>query len=110
MRQSLYRAPEEEPRPGTVRQSVMLTYQPALVKMLAGLDYLAGYQYGCTEQRISQLMPELALKDLLDQIGRGDRAEASDLSMRETFTFLDECAARQTGYTAIGPAPTVMLA
>ena len=80
---------EEEPRSGTVHQSVMLTYQPALVKMLAGLDHLAGYPYGCTEQRISQLMPELALKDLLDQIGRGDRAEANDLSMRETFTFLD---------------------
>ena len=80
---------EEEARPGTVRQSMLLTYQPALVKMLAGLDYLAGYPYGCTEQRISQLMPELALKDLLDGIGRGNRAEASDLSMREIFTFLD---------------------
>ena len=80
---------EEEARPGTVRQSVMLTYQPALVRMLAGLDYLAGFPYGCTEQRISQLMPELALKDLLDQIGRGDRAGASDLSMREIFAFLD---------------------
>ena len=79
---------EEEPRPGTVRQAVMVTYQPALVKMLAGLDYLAAYPYGCTEQRISQLMPELALKDLLDEIGRGDRAEASDLQMREIFTFL----------------------
>ena len=80
---------EEEPRPGTVHQSVMLTYQPALVKMLSGLDYLARYQYGCTEQRISQLMPELALKDLIDLIGRGDRAGASDLLMRETFTFLE---------------------
>ena len=80
---------EEEARPGTVRQSVMLTYQPALVKMLAGLDYLVGFPYGCTEQRISQLMPELALKDLLDDIGRGDRADASDLLMREIFAFLD---------------------
>ena len=80
---------EEAPRPGTVRQAVMVTYQPALVKMLAGLDYLAAYPYGCTEQRISQLMPELALKDLLDQMGQGDRAEASDLQMREIFTFLE---------------------
>ena len=80
---------EEEARPGTVRQSMLLTYQPVLVKMLSGLDYLARYQYFCTEQRISQLMPELALKDLLDQIGRGDRAEASDLSMRENFTYLE---------------------
>ena len=80
---------EEEPRPGTVRQSMLLTYQPALVKMLSGLDYLAHYQYFCTEQRISQLMPELALKDLLDQIGREDRAEAIGLSMRESFTYLE---------------------
>ena len=67
----------------------MLTYQPALVKMLSGLDYLARYPFGCTEQRISQLMPELALKDLLDEIGRGDRAEASEQLMRETLTFLE---------------------
>ena len=80
---------EEAPRPGTVRQSVMMTYQPALVKMLAGLDYLARYQYYCTEQRISQLMPELALKTLLNQIGRGDRSKAIDRSMRENFTYLE---------------------
>ena len=80
---------EEEPRQGTVRQSMLLTYQPALVKMLSGLDYLARYRYFCTEQRISQLMPELALKDLLNQIGRGDRAEATALSMRENFTYLE---------------------
>ena len=81
-------SPEEAPRPGTVRQSMLLTYEPALVKMLSGLDYLARYPYGCTEQRISRLMPELALKDLLDEIGRGDRAEAIDLLMREIFTYL----------------------
>jgi uncharacterized protein YfaS (alpha-2-macroglobulin family) len=80
---------EEDPRPETVRQSMLLTYQPALVKMLSGLDYLARYPYFCTEQRISQLIPELALKDLLDQIGRGDRAEAINLSMRESFTYLE---------------------
>ena len=80
---------EEEARPKTVRQSVLLTYQPALVKMLSGLDYLARYPYFCTEQRISQLIPELALKDLLDQIGRGDRAEAINLLMRESFTYLE---------------------
>ncbi len=80
---------EEEPRSGTVRQSVLLTYQPALVKMLSGFDYLERYPYHCTEQRISRLMPELALKDLLDQIDRGDRAETINLSMRESFTYLE---------------------
>ena len=80
---------EEEPRPGTVRQSMFLTYQPALVKMLSGLDYLARYQYDCTEQRISQLIPELVLKGLLEQIGRGEHAEAVNLSIRENFTYLE---------------------
>ncbi len=80
---------DEDPRLGTVHQFLMLTYQPALVRMLSGLDYLAGYQYDCTEQRISRLMPELALKELLDQIGRGDRTKVIDLSMREAFTYLE---------------------
>ena len=80
---------DEEPRPATVHQSVLLTYQPELVKMLSGLDYLASYPFDCTEQRISQLMPELALKDLLDQIGRGNRAEAINLAMRDNFTYLE---------------------
>ena len=62
---------EEEPRPETVHQSVLLTYQPALVKMLSGLDYLARYRYNCTEQRISQLMPELALKTCLIRLVGG---------------------------------------
>ena len=87
--------PDEAPRAGTVSQSVLFTYEPALIKMLAGLNYLARYEYFCTEQRISQLLPELALKDLLDEIGRGSRlaphlsvGTAIELSMEETFTYL----------------------
>ena len=81
--------PNEKPRPGTVSQSVLLTYQPALIKMTAGLDYLTRYEYGCTEQRISQLLPELALKDMLDQMGRKSRSEAIASPMEETFTYLE---------------------
>ena len=80
--------PDEEARAGTISQSALLTYEPALVKMLAGLNYLARYEYFCTEQRISQLFPELALKELLEQIDRGSRSEVIELSMSETFTYL----------------------
>ena len=41
-------------RPGTVRRSLLVSDQPALVRMAAGLDFLLGYPYGCTEQRISR--------------------------------------------------------
>jgi uncharacterized protein YfaS (alpha-2-macroglobulin family) len=81
--------PEETPRTGSISQQVLLTYEPALVKMLAGLNYLASYEHGCIEQRVSRLLPELALKDLLEQIGMGDRSEVIRQPMEETFRYLE---------------------
>ncbi|MBN2431027.1 MAG: hypothetical protein JXQ27_06105 [Acidobacteria bacterium] len=83
-------APREEPRPGTVQQSALVTGQPALLRMLAALDYLARYEHGCTEQRVSQMFPELALKDIFDRIGRPQRLEASRRQMEETFAYLEK--------------------
>jgi len=81
--------PEETPREGSISQQVLLTYEPALVKMLAGLNYLASYEHGCIEQRVSRLLPELALKDLLEKIGMGDRSEVIRQPMEETFRYLE---------------------
>lgn len=81
--------PDEPARPGSISQHVLLTYEPALVKMLAGLNYLASYEHSCVEQRISRLLPELALKDLLDQLGLGDRSAAIEQPMEETFRYLE---------------------
>jgi alpha-2-macroglobulin len=81
--------PEEPPRAGSLRQEVLLTYEPALVKMLAGLNYLAGYEHGCVEQRISRLLPELALKDVLGRLGLSDRSQAIAQAMDETFNYLE---------------------
>ena len=81
--------PEEKPREGSISQQVLLTYEPALVKMLAGLNYLASYEHGCIEQRVSRLLPELALKDLLEKIGMPDRSEAIKQPMEETFRYLE---------------------
>src|SRR5580704_14765279 len=49
-------------RPGSYRQSLTLAADPALVRLVAGLNYLVEYPYGCTEQRISLAAAELALK------------------------------------------------
>jgi len=79
----------DEVRPGTMSQAALITSQPALIKMLAGLDYLARYEHGCTEQRVSKVLPELALKDILSIIGQEDRSHASEQMMKETFTYLE---------------------
>jgi uncharacterized protein YfaS (alpha-2-macroglobulin family) len=52
----------EPARPGSIRRSVLVSDQAALVRMAAGLDFFNQYPYGCTEQRLSQARAEMALK------------------------------------------------
>ena len=52
----------ERLRPGNYTQSLTIAADPALVRLVAGLNYLAQYPYGCTEQRISLVSAGLALK------------------------------------------------
>ncbi len=59
-----------------MRRSVLVSDQPALVRMAAGLDFLLAYPYGCTEQRLSRARAELALtrlRDLLHTSGDDER-------------------------------------
>ena len=66
----------EPARPGSVRRSILVSDQAALVRMAAGLDFLNEYPYGCTEQRLSQARAEIALRrfrDLLRQEGNDER-------------------------------------
>lgn len=77
---------EEKARPGTIRRSVLVSSQPGLVRMAAGLDYLLAYPHGCTEQRISLSRAAIAtkrLRTLLHEEGseaRLDRAVQDALS------------------------------
>ena len=50
-----------EARPGTIRRSVLVSNQPALVRMAAGLSFLLEYPYGCTEQRLSRARAHLGM-------------------------------------------------
>src|SRR5262249_51014602 len=81
----------EPARPGSVRRSVLLSDQAALVRMAAGLDFFNGYPYGCTEQRLSQARAELALKRfraLLHQGGEGDDAARMKRAVEDTLEWL----------------------
>lgn len=53
-------AVSEPVRPGTLQRALLISDQPALVRMAAGISYLMSYPYGCTEQRISRSRVMLA--------------------------------------------------
>ncbi len=94
--------PEEKPRPGTVNNSVVVTSEPALIKMLSGLDYLSRFPHGCTEQRISQLLPQLVLHDVLSKIGEKGHEKRIKHSMAETLLYL-ESVKQQDGLYSYWP-------
>ncbi|MHB8835207.1 MAG: alpha-2-macroglobulin family protein, partial [Candidatus Methylomirabilia bacterium] len=82
-------APLPEPaRPGTIRRRLLVSDQPALVKMAAGLDFLMGYPYGCTEQRISEARAHLAFAKFRDVLALGDVAAASESAVRQALEWL----------------------
>jgi hypothetical protein len=56
----------EPARPGTVRRSLLVSDQPALLRMAGGLSFLLQYPYGCTEQKVSRARAALALKKFRD--------------------------------------------
>ena len=80
---------EETVRHGTLKRSLLISGQSALVRMAAGLDYLMNYPHGCTEQRISQARVQLAAKrfrDVLYQQGGEDRLE---LIVNQTLEWIE---------------------
>ena len=80
---------DEPVRDGTLKRSVLLSNQPGLIRMAAGLNYLMEYPFGCTEQRISRARAFVATKQfqkLLD--GDVDQAEV-DRVVTQTLQWLD---------------------
>ncbi|HUJ25458.1 MAG TPA: MG2 domain-containing protein [Myxococcales bacterium] len=68
----------EPARPGTIRRSVLISDQPAMVRMAGGLDFLLHYPYGCTEQKLSRARSYVALKkfrELLHEAGAEAKTE-----------------------------------
>lgn len=81
-------APDEAPRAGTLSRELLLTTEPAAIKMLAALEYNGQYPYGCTEQRISRAMPYLAMVDLMDDLGLENKQPQLERGINETLEYL----------------------
>jgi uncharacterized protein YfaS (alpha-2-macroglobulin family) len=75
-------------RPGTVRRSVLVSDQPALVRMAAGLQSLQEYPYGCTEQRLSRARAGFAMKRLRTVLHEEGSDERLDRMVRETLDWI----------------------
>ncbi|HLY57829.1 MAG TPA: alpha-2-macroglobulin family protein, partial [Stellaceae bacterium] len=74
-------------RPGTVRRRLIVSAEPALVRLAAGLNYLREYPFGCTEQRLSLARAELAAKEFAAAMG-GDGDEHAQRSVTETLNWI----------------------
>jgi uncharacterized protein YfaS (alpha-2-macroglobulin family) len=59
----------EEPRDGKATQEIVVSAVPGVLELLASLDYLEGYPHGCLEQKLSRIMPQMAVGDLLKKLG-----------------------------------------
>jgi alpha-2-macroglobulin len=83
----------EPARPGSIRRSVLLSDQAALVRMAAGLDFFDDYPYGCTEQRLSHARAEVAMKRfraLLHQDAGSEGAARMNRAVEDTLQWIPQ--------------------
>ncbi|KKL24298.1 hypothetical protein LCGC14_2416710, partial [marine sediment metagenome] len=80
--------PTERIRPGSMTRSLVLTDEPALIRLIAGMNFLEAYEHACTEQRVSSMYPLIALKGLFRQIGLIERYRVNEAGLRDLFTRL----------------------
>ena len=73
---------KEPARPGTLTRSVLLSDQPGLIKMAAGLDFFMHYPYGCTEQQMSRARVYMALRKFRALL----KQEGSDKEMKRAVS------------------------
>lgn len=83
-------------RAGSLQRAVTVAADPTLVRLIAGLNYLVEYPYGCTEQRISLASAALALKPF------GAVLAASDLDKRLSNDVHNTIVAISQGIDADG--------
>ena len=59
----------EKPRPGTLRQEILVSSVPGVMELMASLDYLAEYPHGCLEQKMSRLVAQMQIGAVLKRLG-----------------------------------------
>ncbi|MBN2370838.1 MAG: alpha-2-macroglobulin [Vicinamibacteria bacterium] len=78
----------EPARPGTLKRSILVSGQPALVRMAAGLDFLLEYPYDCTEQQVSRARAYVALRKFRDLLVQSGNEKEADRAAREVIEWI----------------------
>lgn len=92
-------------RTGTLRRSVLVSNQPALIRMAAGLSYLMAYPHGCTEQRISRARVQLASKKLDALLQQQSDPGERERVVRQTLEWIEQ-AVNDNGLAGYWPGST----
>jgi uncharacterized protein YfaS (alpha-2-macroglobulin family) len=75
-------------RTGSLRRVLLLSNQPGLIKMSAGLNYLLEYPHGCTEQRLSRARAYIAMKQFRKVMQEATDQTEIDRTVRQTIEWL----------------------
>ena len=89
-------------RAGTFRRTLAVAADPAIVKLIAGLDALIEYPFGCTEQRISLASAGVALKAFTPIMTATGLDKRIALDVKNTQTAIDQ-AVDADGLVAFWP-------
>ena len=89
-------------RAGTYRRTLAIASDPAIVRLVAGLDALIEYPYGCTEQRISLASAGVALKNFTPIMMSTGLDKRIALDVKNTQTAIDQ-AVDADGLVAFWP-------
>jgi alpha-2-macroglobulin len=78
----------EPARPGSVSRSLLISDQPGLIRMAAGLNFLQEYPYGCTEQQISRTRGYIAMRKFRTLLHLPGSDPATELAVKETLQWI----------------------
>ena len=78
----------EAVRAGSLRRSLVVSDQPALVRMAAGISFLLEYPHNCTEQRVSRARAYLAFKEFNAKLARDGQEKELKRVVNEVLAWL----------------------
>jgi uncharacterized protein YfaS (alpha-2-macroglobulin family) len=89
-------------RQGTLKRSILLSTEPSLIRLMAGLTYLREYPFGCTEQRVSAARAEIAAKQFAAALMADQSGDRAEHSVKETLAWI-ATVTDESGFVAFWP-------